>query len=106
MANKLGLIGVGIHKHPPADHPECKYYARICINKKQIWLGYFPCKFKAAEAYDLAVDKYKPGSKKNNLSCIEDCENCYDKEEKLSDIHNVIITNEPNKSNRKIFILE
>lgn len=67
------MIGVGIHKHPKNEgYP---YYARICVKGKQIWLGYFRCQQLACEAYNAAVDKYKPGSKKNTYIDM-DCAGC------------------------------
>jgi hypothetical protein len=68
------LIGVGIHKHPKS--PDYPYYARICVNGKQIWLGYFKCEVKAVEAYNTYIDEHKLNKKKNPYVSCDVCDEC------------------------------
>ena len=50
--NKFGIKGVSLDKR------NNKYYARIMINGKNIFLGYFEDKEKAKEARDKAEQNY------------------------------------------------
>jgi hypothetical protein len=53
--NLTGLLGVGFNKRKK------RFIARIMVNRKSIFLGYFDCAENAHKAYVEAKRKYHPG---------------------------------------------
>jgi hypothetical protein len=52
--NKSGYRGVSLYK----NRNYCKWRARIKVNEKSIYIGYYKNKIDAAKAYNKAAKKY------------------------------------------------